>query len=161
MKSGNAQWRKRLVPFIVGVAAVDTDPKEPIDEKYVRDGYGGIAAGSATWHLEKPPLNTPSFDVCLSVAGIVLPPRVEGGGAQDMRSFPDSFLIGNLGWGLFECSGTCGASKNILMDAVAEPDFFEEVLDRLMRLYLAFVEYTAELPVEGFSSATTGVTKEA
>jgi uroporphyrinogen decarboxylase len=31
---------------------------------------------------------------------------------------------------------------------VTEPDFFEEVLDRLVDLYLHFVEYTADLPVD-------------
>jgi len=148
---GNVQWRKRLVPFIVGVGAVDTDPKERIDEKYVRDGYGGIwRQDLRPWHLEKPPLNTPSFD------GYVFPspesfyrPAWKEVARKTCEAFPDSFLIGNLGWGLFERSWNLRGFENILMDAVAEPDFFEEVLDRLMRLYLAFVEYTAELPVEG------------
>jgi len=35
---GSAAWRNRLTPYVVGVSAVDTDPKEPIDAKYVRDG---------------------------------------------------------------------------------------------------------------------------
>jgi uroporphyrinogen decarboxylase len=35
------------------------------------------------------------------------------------------------------------------MDSITEPDFFEEVLNRLMHLYLAFVEYTADLPIDG------------
>lgn len=61
----------------------------------------------------------------------------------------DSFLIGHLGWGLFERSWNLRGFENILMDAIAEPDFFEEVLDRLMNLYLESVEYTADLPIDG------------
>lgn len=34
------------------------------------------------------------------------------------------------------------------MNVITAPDFFEELLDRLTNLYLALVEYTAELPVD-------------
>jgi uroporphyrinogen decarboxylase len=34
------------------------------------------------------------------------------------------------------------------MDAVDAPDFFAEALDRLTELYLQFVDYTCELPVD-------------
>lgn len=148
---GNAEWRKRLVPFMVGVGAVDTDPKQWIDEKYVRDGYGGIWRQDVRpWHLEKPPLASPSFD------GYVFPsaqsffrPAWKEEAHTTCKACGDSFLIGNLGWGLFERSWNLRGFENILMDAIAEPDFFEEVLDRLMHLYLAFVDYTADLPVDG------------
>jgi len=38
--------------------------------------------------------------------------------------------------------------ENALMDAVAEPDFYGELLDRLTDQYLAFVEYLLDLPVD-------------
>jgi len=148
---GNAEWRRRLVPYVVGVAAVDTDPKERIDDRYVRDGYGGIwRQDMRPWHLERPPLSEPSLD------GYVFPsaesffrPAWKDSARQTCAACADSFRIGHLGWGLFERSWNLRGFENILVDAVAEPDFFEEVLDRLMRLYLAFVDYTADLPVDG------------
>jgi len=36
---GGPEWRGRFTPYVVGVGAVDTDMKEPIDEVRVRDGY--------------------------------------------------------------------------------------------------------------------------
>jgi hypothetical protein len=36
---GNREWRQRLVPYMVGVGAVDTDPKQPIDETYKFRGH--------------------------------------------------------------------------------------------------------------------------
>ncbi len=132
-------------------AAVDTDPKEAIDERYVRDGYGGIwRQEMRPWHLEKPPLSNPTFD------GYEFPkpesffrPEWKKAAEKTFREHPDSFKVGVLGWGLFERSWNLRGFENILMDAIAEPDFFEEVLDRLMNLYLSFVEYTADLPIDG------------
>jgi uroporphyrinogen decarboxylase len=148
---GGPDWRRRIAPYMVGVGAVDTDPKQPIDEKYVRDGYGGIwRQDIQPWHLEKPPLSQPSFD------GYTFPqpesffrPAWKEAAAKTCRDCADSFVVGHLGWGLFERSWNLRGFENILMDAVTEPEFFEEVLDRLMNLYLAFVEYTADLPIDG------------
>ena len=149
---GGPDWRQRLTRYMVTVAAVDTDLKESIDATRVRDGYGGIwRQDRRPWHLEKPPLDGPSF------AGYTFP-------SPDRFLRPDwreqarqtiadnngqAFVVGSLGWGLFERSWNLRGFENILMDAVAEPDFFEDVLDRLMNLYLAFVDYTADLPIDG------------
>ncbi len=148
---GDRDWRRRMTPYIIHVGAVDTDPKTPIDAKYVRDGYGGVWRQDVRpWHLEKPPLKEPSFD------GYTFPPpesffRPEWKemARSTCKEYADSFLVGSLGWGLFERSWNLRGFENILMDSVAEPDFFEEVLDRLMNLYLRFVEYTVDLPVDG------------
>jgi hypothetical protein len=59
---GNTEWRQRLNPYTVGVAAVDTDIREPIDATHHRDGYGGIwRTDQRPWHLETPVLAQPSF----------------------------------------------------------------------------------------------------
>lgn len=148
---GGPSWRARIIPYIVAVGAVDTDPKESVDDKYVRDGYGGLwRQDMRPWHLERPPLARPSFD------GYAFPspesffrPEWKEAARKTCRTSADSFLIGNLGWGLFERSWNLRGFENILVDAVTETEFFEEVLDRLMNLYLAFVDYTADLPVDG------------
>ena len=50
---------------------------------------------------------------------------------------------------MFERSWTLRGFENVLVDSIAEPEFLEEMLDRLTQLYLAFVEYTADLPIDG------------
>lgn len=148
---GGTEWRERLAKYIVSVSAVNTDIRVPIGVGYERDGYGGIwRVDRAEWHLEKPPLEKPSFD------GYEFP-------SKEMFFRPDwksqawdicaknsaSFIIGNLGWGLFERSWNLRGFENLLMDVVQAPDFVEEAMDKLMNLYLAFVEYTADLPIDG------------
>ena len=60
---GGPHWRDRIVPYLVGVGAVDTDKKETIDAAHNRDPYGGIwRVDRLPWHLEKPPLAQPSFE---------------------------------------------------------------------------------------------------
>ena len=148
---GGTEWRGRIVPYTCGVGAVDTDPKEPIDDTYVRDGFGGIwRQDCRPWHLEKPPLPEPSFDGYeFPKAESFFRPEWKEAAKTRCAERADSFLIGNLGWGLFERSWNLRGFENALMDAMAEPDFYEEMLDRLTELYLAFVEYTADLPIDG------------
>ena len=148
---GGPEWRQRLTPYVVGVSAVDTDLKEAIDEAHARDGYGGVwRMDRRPWHLEVPPLSTPSFD------GYEFPKPEKFLRAdwkeralKTCQEHPDSFLVGHLGWGLFERAWNLRGFENSLMDSVLEPDFYQEMLDRLMDLYLVFVEYTADLPIDG------------
>ena len=148
---GGPDWRRRIAPYIVSVGAVDTDPKQAIDATHVRDGYGGVWRQDVRpWHLEKPPLSEPSFDgYAFPTPESFLRPEWKEAARATCKGCADSFLVGTLGWGLFERSWNLRGFENILMDSVAEPEFFEAVLDRLMNLYLRFVEYTADLPVDG------------
>lgn len=147
---GTDTWRNRIKPYVVTVSAVDTDLKTEIDAKYVRDGYGGIwRQDMRPWHLETPPLANPTFDgYDFPRPEVFLRPDWKEQAAQTCRDQAESFLVGSLGWGLFERSWNLRGFENILMDAVTDPEFFEEVLDRLMNLYLTFVDYTAELPID-------------
>jgi uroporphyrinogen decarboxylase len=147
---GGTDWKKRLVRFLTNVAAVDTDMKTTIDATHNQDAYGGIwRTDRLPWHLEKPPLAQPSFD------GYTFPspatfyrPDWKQQGFETCANNHDTFLVGNLGWGLFERSWNLRGFETLLLDTVENPDFFEEALDRIMDLYLTFVDYTCELPVD-------------
>jgi uroporphyrinogen decarboxylase len=148
---GGAQWKEKIIPYTVSVGAVDTDLKVQIDETHNRDAYGGIwRTDRLPWHLEIPPLPNPSFD------GYEFPqpeafyrPDWKQQGFQLLAENTQSFRVGQLGWGLFERSWNLRGFETILMDAIDHPDFFEEMLDRLMNLYLVFVDETCQLPIDG------------
>ncbi len=147
---GSTEWRGWITPYITRVAAVDTDLRTPVDATHYRDGYGGLwRSDRRPWHLETPPLAEPSFE------GYTFPkpdaffrPDWKAAARETIAATPDSYHVADLGWGLFERTWGLRGFENALMDAVAVPDFFEEALDRLTELYLAFVEYTADLPVD-------------
>lgn len=148
---GGPAWRARLTPYIVTVSAVDTDPKQILDATYYRDAYGGLwRQDRRPCHLEKPPLAAPSFDgYAFPAPEAFFRAEQKEAARKTCEASGDSFRVGHLKWGLFERSWHLRGFENALVDAVAEPDFFEEMLERLTRLYLAFIEYTAVLPVDG------------
>lgn len=148
---GDTAWRQKLRPFFSGVHAVDTDHKDYVDASHNRDLYGGVwRTDRVPWHLEIPPLKEPNFDgYTFPTPDMFFNPAGKEAGRKRCAEPRGTFVIGHLGWGLFERCWTLRGFENALMDAVAEPGFFAEMLDRLTDLYLAFVDYTCELPVDG------------
>jgi len=148
---GGKDWRKRLTPYIVGCGAVETDIRENISATHQRDGYGGIwRVDRRPWHLEQPPLSKPSLQgYDFPKPERFLRPEWKERAFKTCAANRDKFLVGGLGWGLFERSWNLRGFENALMDAIAEPEFYEEILDRLTGLYLAFVKYTVDLPIDG------------
>jgi len=147
---GGAAWRGWLTPYLVSAGIVDTMRRDRLDARYERDVYGSLwRIDQRPFHLERPALETPSLD------GYAFPTAeqfVRPGQAEEARKtwadHPDSFRIAGLGWGLFECSWGIRGFENALMDSAAEPDFYEELLDRFTDLYMSFVERCADLPVD-------------
>jgi len=168
---GTPDWRKRLNYFMAEVRCVDTDRKFPADASHNRDVFGGIwRIDCFPWHLETPPLAEPNFDGYTfpkaedffipdgreALCGVNSSVSSSGrciDGKEAAREFlaagTPNFRLAHLGWGLFERCWTLRGFENALMDAIAEPDFFQEMLDRLVELYLQFVDYTCELPIDG------------
>jgi len=148
---GGPHWRDKLTTYVLQVAAVDTDFKQQLDSVHWRDAYGGIwRHDRRPWHLLKPPLERPSFEGYLFPAPqAFFRPEWKEQAKQTIAQHRDVFIVANLGWGLFERSWNLRGFENLLMDVMTAPDFFEEALDRLMNLYLAFVDYTADLAVDG------------
>lgn len=147
---GNAQWRDRLPRYIVGVGAVDTDMYTSISDTHRRDAYGGVwRVDQRPWHLETPPLAESTLE------GYEFPkpqtfyrPEWKEKAFETCRVHADSFLVGSLGWGLFERSWNLRGFENALVDAAAEPDFFIEMVKRIRDLYIDFVKYTVDLPID-------------
>ncbi len=148
---GGSHWKDRLTRFVTHVGAVDTDKKEVIDAVYNRDPYGGIwRSDRLPWHLETPPLARPSFDgYTFPAAEDFFRPDWKAQALKTCAENTDTFRVADLGWGLFERSWNLRGFENILVDVMDNPEFFEEALDRIMHLYLDFVEYTADLPIDG------------
>ncbi len=147
---GGPHWRERLKRYMTGVGAVDTDKKEAISAERWQDAYGGIwRTDRLPWHLETPPLKKPSFEgYTFPSPEVFYRPDWKANAYQTIEENKDTFIVGNLGWGLFERAWNLRGFENILMDAIENPDFFAEALDKVMNLYLNFVDYTCELPID-------------
>lgn len=148
---GSKEWRAANKPYIVKIRALDADQYTSIDSTHSIDAFGTVwRTDLRPQHQERPALVEPSF------AGYQFPkpeqffsPQMREQAVQRCHKHPDSFRVALIGWGLFERSWTIRGFQDALMDAVAEPAFYEELLDRILQLQLAFVAEAATLPVDG------------
>ncbi|MBM3493571.1 MAG: hypothetical protein FJX72_04505 [Armatimonadetes bacterium] len=147
---GSTQWRSELIPYIVNTGVVDTMRKLPTDrEGLVRDPFGTLwRVDQRPFHLETPALSEPSL------AGYDWPsPQAfyyDESGVAAARSVcaewkDRAFITAWLGWSLFETSWGIRGFDNVLMDVAADPEFYEELLDRIFGQFVEYVEYTCRM----------------
>ncbi|MBM3149228.1 MAG: hypothetical protein FJZ88_04250, partial [Chloroflexi bacterium] len=102
------------------------------------------------FHLEEPALKTPSFKgFNLPDVDTLFNARWKEKTLHAIKQTPDHFVAVGFGFGLWERAWTLRGFDGALMDAASEPDFFEELLDRITEHQLAIIERLVELPVDG------------
>lgn len=148
---GSAAWRKQIdndIRRIPGPSLLDVDDSA---EKFYTDLYG------CTWrvdrrpfHLEEPALKAPSLDkFALPSMDTIFTPGWKQSTLRLIEEQRDHFLVVNFGLGLFERSWALRGFEESLIDAVAQPDFYDELLERLTVHHLEIIERLVELPVDG------------
>ena len=148
---GSSDWTKRIQIFLEGSWCVGSTNRIPIDDMYERDLYGGIwRKDCRPTHLETPPLSQPNFDGYeFPKAEVFFDHERKEADRIVCTNDTENFRLGFIICGLFECCWQLRGFENSLMDAVEEPDFFQEMVDRLTDLYLQFTDYMCELPLDG------------
>lgn len=146
---GSGEWRKRLESYTADVGWVDAVAEKPIDKDHYTDAFGSEWRGDKRpFHLEKPGMSEPSFegfrwptieDFPYKFADDI--DRITGPNAE-------RFSIIYNGWGLFEIAWRVRGFENMLMDSIAEEDFFEELLEKLTELRLQMVEHCKDIPAD-------------
>lgn len=147
---GTKTWRDWLTPYMFSDGFIDTTMEKRIDDKYGRDIFGGLwRYDRRPTHQEEPAMKEPSFDnYKFPTADQFIDPAKKVEARKAYEEHADQFRIGYIGWGLFEQSWRIRGFENVLMDVIAEPDYFDELLQRLADLYLAFVQQYADMPVD-------------
>jgi len=148
---GNALWRDRLKPFMQNVNVVDTTKgmwASNDGSNLSRDLYGTLwRTELRPLHMEEAALKEPTFEGYDWPDPSKFFADKEGVAAQRTiceENKDDVFMLTRLGWGLFESSWGMRGFENVLMDVAAEPEFFEELLDRLTEQILAYIEFTCK-----------------
>jgi uroporphyrinogen decarboxylase len=147
---GGKHWRQKHRAFMQNVGAISTMRKLPTQTEGLQvDPYGTTwRVDRRPFHLETPALPNPSFD------GYKWPAIKEFHVAEKELKWAqefsaeqrkDYFILGHLGWGLFETSWGMRGFENALMDTIAEPDFYAELLDRITEQFLQYIDYTCRM----------------
>ncbi|MBN1352493.1 hypothetical protein JXJ21_24050 [candidate division KSB1 bacterium] len=147
---GSTAWREQLVPYIVQSSVIDAIREKPVSETHTRDIFGGIwRHDKRPFHLETPAITTPSFDnFVFPTSDMFEDQDILNSALKSFEANPDSFHVAGIGWGLFEQSWRLRGYENALMDAVTEPDFYSELLDKIAALYLDFINRCADIPAD-------------
>ncbi len=149
---GGPDWRKRLQHFLVSHFHVSTIREEPISDTHGTDIFGSIwRRDQRPWHLETPALQQSSFaDYEFPTLEQFLDPVAPGKeeAIRRIRADRDHYHLIGMGWGVFEQTWRIRGFENALIDAVAEPGFYEELVGRITDLYVGMVEFCADVPAD-------------
>ena len=147
---GRQFWNTMFVPYIRNVGGIDVLNRESINETHARDIFGTLwRLDQRPWHMETPGLKSPSFEgYSFPTPDQFVNPMLKENAEKAIEAHPESFSIINIGWGLFEQIWGIRGFENAMMDAIVEPDFYSELLDRLTELRLSMVEQCADISAD-------------
>ena len=147
---GNDDWKATIRPSIVQVAYLDRIKHQSIGNQRTRDLYGGIWRwDQKPAHQETYPLNGPSLDgFTFPPASDSVTPDYDTQTREAIQNASDQFTVVQAGWGLWESTWGLRGFENAMVDCIAEPDFFAELLDGLTERYLEQIELFRDIPVD-------------
>jgi len=148
---GSTRWRDLVENPVLHVPAPNLVVEETGEPTYT-DPYGSVwRMDRRPFHLERPALPEPVLE------GLVFPDLdalYDAAWKAEALRFIEQhreryFLVAGFGFGLFERTWTLRGFDGALMDAAAEPDLYDELVERVATHQLAIVERLLELPVDG------------
>jgi len=147
---GGQAWRGKLTQYMVGIGGVERRKYIPVDDNTHKDLFGSLwRTDRRPYHLVEPALHEPSLDGYVMPSGKdFVPSDLLEQGHRLLKEHPETFSFIGMGWGLWETSWGIRGFENALMDCVAEPFFYEELLDHLTDHYLEQIELCRDLPAD-------------
>lgn len=76
--------------------------------------------------------------------------RLRKGYEELMECKNDTFKFGSIGFSLFERAWTLRGMENLLMDMILEPQFVDELLDRIVDYNLKVIDIALQYDIDGF-----------
>ena len=147
---GSDGWRRALDPAIRRIPGPSLGVVSHLMAQYT-DPYGSTwQADRRPFHLLKPAISAPSLEGYLwpSVDACFEPDWKEQALAA-VKELQGHFLVVGFGFGLFERTWALRGFSEALMDAVASPGFYAELLEAVAAHQMAIIERLLELPVDG------------
>ncbi len=145
-------WRDKLDNNIIEIPTAKFGKKFESREKYSTDMYGcKWRTDKRPIHLEKPALEEPTL------RGYKFPELdafFDRGWREKCLQLidqkKDHFLVTSLEFGLFESTWSMRGFENALMDCIAHPDFYKELVEKIFEHHMAFLDELLSLPIDGF-----------
>ncbi|MEW5816614.1 MAG: uroporphyrinogen decarboxylase family protein [Spirochaetota bacterium] len=150
---GTPAWQNALTQHIVRFKAIDDglDWELITEEPFTVDKYGSIWRTNV-WqrYLVEPALKSPTLDGYeWPETSVFFTPECRAKVQQILNNSTDAFTAAGFDFGLFERSWTLRGFENGLMDSVAEPAFFRQLIDRIFTQQMEILEELVTLPIDG------------
>lgn len=149
---GSRDWRSRLEPAIVRLPRPSEGLASDDDrEQYYTDSYGTVwRMDVRPYHHEVPALKEPSLiGYHWPTMEEIFDPDWEERALNFIKKHQDRFVVGIIGYGLFERTWTLRGFENVLTDCILEQDFYDELVEKVAEHQMAMVERILKLPVDG------------
>jgi len=149
------QWQsKKLRDFTCSYMNVDTQLHVDIDEIHTRDAFGAIwQMNKKPWHLKKPPLEKPSLNGYDFPKTEVFTKQIYDNKTEAIRLYEandEQYRIINMGWGIFENTWRMRGFEDILVDMIADEDFYIDLTTKLTDLYIAMIRACEDIPADAY-----------
>lgn len=147
----NDEWRRQVDDAIRRVPGPRLVLIEEAADPLYTDPYGTTwRADLRPFHLVEPALKTPSLeDFVFPDVDDLVTPALKEEALRFIQQHKDYFLVVGFGFGLWERTWALRGFDNALVDAAADPGFFDELVGRVADHQMAIVERLLELPVDG------------
>jgi uroporphyrinogen decarboxylase len=149
---GSSSWQDSLNQHIVRVYPIDTGMRWQTDEQ----GTVAVDHFGVTWRNQEEPYPSDSPLKNPDLNGYEWP-EVSKIFAENwweianktVEDNPDKFIVAQMLCGPFELGWALRGFQNMLMDSIAEPEFFQELINRVTDYQLKVLEEVFTLPVDG------------
>jgi uroporphyrinogen decarboxylase len=149
---GSNSWRSQIDNAIYQLPLPSSmEINSELGKERYTDAYGSEwRLDRRPFHIEKPALSRPSLeDYSFPEVSDLFDKDFETNSLQIIEQQKNRFLVAAYGFGLFERSWALRGFENVLMDVVANIDFYEELLDKLLDHQMEILDRLLKLPVDG------------
>jgi len=151
---GDEDWHsKKVRMFKCEYLQVDTLHQFKMEDSDLeKDGFGSIwDLSKRPWHLVKPGMSEPNFNNYKFPDTETFVQKILDDKAEAIRQYEaddEHYRIISMQWGIYEHTWRMRGYENALMDMILEPDFYEELINKITDLYIAMVEACAGVPAD-------------
>ena len=147
---GNKEWRALIDNAIVRVPIPGLGVDDTAEATHT-DRFGSKwQVNRRPFHLVEPALSKPSLEgYVFPDVDVIFDQAWKAEALAFAEQNRDHFVVGSFGFGLFERTWALRGFDGALMDAAAEPDFYDELVGKVTEHQMEIVEHLLALPLDG------------
>lgn len=150
---GSPAWREALTQHIFAMKAIDDGLSWDLitEAPFSTDKYGSVWR-TDVWqrYLVEPALKAPTLDgYDWPDTSVFFPPAFCAKVRKALEDNRNAFTAVGFNFGLFERAWTLRGFENVMADSVAEPAFFQQLIERIAQQQMEILEELVTLPVDG------------